>query len=305
MSESLSIDIGQSGSRAKISGSNQIWSNSYFFDSQNPLRLLTELKNVFPEIGNYHFKSIAVSATGFNGHVPDISQYFAELKKDLHFEELVVMDDGLASYAGAVENLDGVVISLGSGTVCLAKSGNKYLHMDGLGSLFGDEGSGFWLGQQGLRFALASWDHRKNANELQRFFETEIGEFLNLKSKFSIEAHYLCVKSGVRLLEAADLGIQEAVEIRNKGAQDIANMFMYAWKEASQSSSETPTFSLLGKISSNMNYRELILQKTKNLISTFKFIEPLGDQLEGALTIASNPVEGISDLVRKIHHSEV
>ncbi|NJP45688.1 N-acetylglucosamine kinase [Actinacidiphila epipremni] len=71
----------------------------------------------------------------------------------------------LAAAPGAP--LDGLVLIAGTGAVAArVGAGRRLLVTDGHGWLLGDDGSGFWLGQQAVRAALAALDGRGPATSL-------------------------------------------------------------------------------------------------------------------------------------------
>ena len=113
-------------------------------------------------------------------------------------KEVAVIDDGLASLAGSLAGKPGVALTLGGGVVAVGGNGSALSHSDGLGSVFGDEGGGFWIGSRGLTRALAARDGRTNAPELLSIFAEELNAFDSLSSKNGTEATSLaisCAKS--------------------------------------------------------------------------------------------------------------
>ena len=51
-------------------------------------------------------------------------------------------------------------MAAGTGTVCVARRGERLVKVDGWGSLLGDAGSGFAIGRAGLDSALRHADGR-------------------------------------------------------------------------------------------------------------------------------------------------
>lgn len=78
-----------------------------------------------------------------------------------------LVSDIEVAFAGGTPRADGVVLIAGTGAVGGAISGNGLRRqVDGHGWLLGDDGSGFWLGRQALRAALAELDGRGPATAL-------------------------------------------------------------------------------------------------------------------------------------------
>ncbi|WP_162606408.1 N-acetylglucosamine kinase [Jiangella asiatica] len=72
-----------------------------------------------------------------------------------------------AAFAGGTASTNGVVVLSGTGAVAgLIHDGRLVRQIDGYGWLVGDEGSGFWLGREAVRAALAALDGRGSATGL-------------------------------------------------------------------------------------------------------------------------------------------
>jgi len=90
--------------------------------------------------------------------------------------------DVLAAWAGAFAGAPGIVVSAGTGSICLGvtSSGNR-VRAGGWGPVFGDEGSAYAIARRGVKAALASVDGRgPKTSLLPEFFkflgfETELG----------------------------------------------------------------------------------------------------------------------------------
>lgn len=80
---------------------------------------------------------------------------------------VAVTSDAVLAHAAAFHGADGVVLAVGTGSVALGIGRDGRAHRaDGWGTLLGDEGSGSWIGRQGLAAALAAEDGRGPATAL-------------------------------------------------------------------------------------------------------------------------------------------
>jgi glucosamine kinase len=76
--------------------------------------------------------------------------------------------DMVTAHAGALGGEPGVVVSAGTGAVVLGVAADAAAHRgDGLGFLLGDDGSGFAIGQAGVRAALRARELRGPATALE------------------------------------------------------------------------------------------------------------------------------------------
>lgn len=77
-----------------------------------------------------------------------------------HLEcDVIVENDVVAAYLGALGTSPGVLAQAGTGSLVLgAAEGHRPVHLDGWGHLAGDRGSGFALGRAGLRASCSALD---------------------------------------------------------------------------------------------------------------------------------------------------
>jgi len=77
-----------------------------------------------------------------------------------------VVDDSVTALEAAFAGGDGALVSLGTGSFFIAKSGGSIRHVGGWGFVLGDEGSAAWLGRRALAQALRVVDGRLPADPL-------------------------------------------------------------------------------------------------------------------------------------------
>jgi N-acetylglucosamine kinase-like BadF-type ATPase len=90
----------------------------------------------------------------------DLRRVHELLRNALGLEKVAIASDGLTSLLGALGDRPGAVVAAGTGTVCVARNGDRMAKVDGWGSLLGDAGSGFAIGRAGLDAALRNFDGR-------------------------------------------------------------------------------------------------------------------------------------------------
>lgn len=287
----LALDVGQSGSRISING--ELKSIQRAMHAGEPVEntvaaILENLRVDAPKV--------ALSLTGLYGDVGDVSRFKEVCQKYSNTREVVVIDDGLANLAGSLQGQSGVALTLGGGVVAVGGNNGAFSHSDGLSSFFGDEGGGFWLGSRGLTRALATRDERDSEFELMTFFENEIKEYDELKSKNSPEANLLAIKTAEKLLIAADNQIPIALKIRNEGAALLAKTVVSAWRKiGTENSSFLVTIS--GGLSRNKNYQHGIIEEINKLEPKANLIEPKGDNLAGAIWLFENNKEDVRPML--------
>jgi N-acetylglucosamine kinase-like BadF-type ATPase len=85
---------------------------------------------------------------------------------------VTVDTDASAALAGAFAGGPGIIVISGTGAICFGKSKANVVHRcGGWGYLLGDEGSGYYIGQQAIMAALKDLDGRGIATSLRAMIE--------------------------------------------------------------------------------------------------------------------------------------
>lgn len=275
----IAVDLGQSGCRISIEGKVHS-TNRGKYAGESVLRSLEANFSQF----DAQSELVSLSLTGLFGVVGDAKPYLELCNEYFGAKEVAVIDDGLASLAGALAGKPGVALTLGGGVVAVGGNGDKFSHSDGLGSHFGDEGGGFWLGSRGLTRALAARDGRDKCIELIDVFNEELIAFDKLESKNGIAASLLAINCAKKVLETESYELEL---VRQEGAERLAQTVIAAWKKVGVTDSEY-ALTITGGLSRNENYCLLIHEKILETGSLAKVVTAAGDNLYGAIWIASN-----------------
>jgi N-acetylglucosamine kinase-like BadF-type ATPase len=92
--------------------------------------------------------------------------------------QVIIETDAFITFIGAIGPKPGVLLIAGTGSIALArKSDGTMIRSGGWGPAFSDEGGGFWIGREAIRYALRAHDAGENAG-----FVGAIAEGLNLNS---------------------------------------------------------------------------------------------------------------------------
>lgn len=112
---------------------------------------------------------VAAGLTGFQGDASAVARAVGA--------PVIVTNDAVTAYLGALGAEPGVVIVAGTGVIALsATPGGGWARADGWGSLLGDDGGGHWIGRRGLASALRARDGRPGGSpELLRRAEERFG----------------------------------------------------------------------------------------------------------------------------------
>lgn len=289
----LILDLGQSGVRIKIG--DEI-STLAMAKTTNASTLET-LESIFKAIPKGAYENVYLSVTGINGKVKNEKE-IGELCR-VHFDSknIAIMDDGFAAYVGALGSRSGVVIAIGSGVVAISGDQGRFAHTDGKGSIFGDFGSGFWLGQAGLRRAVATLDGRDHSPELVELLKDELAQLDAIINKVGPEASTLCINSAKSVVQGAENGVESALRILEEGADLLATTVNSAWRKLNSTSGEKPFIVLTGGLTRSHLYVKLIQERVSALLDC-NFIEAEADHLVGAEKAAEIFHDGIENLFK-------
>lgn len=123
----------------------------------------------------------------------------------------------------------GILVLAGTGSfVCGITEDGRHMHLDGLGPILGDYGSGYWIGLRGLRAAMAAtWSERRRTI-LSQILPTELGvgglEGVFRMIYFEHAGRSEIASAAKTVMRAAEEGDRVAREIVLGVADDISDV---------------------------------------------------------------------------------
>lgn len=190
----LVFDLGQTGARLRLLVAGEpvrdLSTDGYAAGDDRDdtiARLVTTAAQAFERAG---FSTVVGGVTGSYGSVASVDALGLDLHTRFGVERLVVADDAVTSYLGALGDRPGVVAAIGTGVVALGISATGDAHrVEGYGAMLGDEGSGWWIGRRGLIAALSAHDGRSGGSTaLLRAAEQRFGPVGDLPRAISRSA---------------------------------------------------------------------------------------------------------------------
>lgn len=291
--EVLAVDLGQSGTTVRLDG-REIQSTRGKLAGESTLEAL---RAVFTSIETLKADCVALSCTGLYGVVSEPEKYLALCKEFFGATEVAVIDDGFAAFVGALNGRDGVALTIGGGVVSIGGLNGKFAHRDGLGSTFGDEGGGFWLGKAGITKALAVRQGRGDDPEMADYFKDEIAKYFDLTVRDGSDAQSLAINSAQKVLEAADAGVSTATAIVDEGAYLLAQTVVSTWYGCGGTKADSPEIVILGGPARNASYVTKIGLEINAKLPNAVIVQSAGDNLDGAAWIAQNMHNDASPLM--------
>jgi glucosamine kinase len=99
----------------------------------------------------------------------------ARLRARLPFQNVQIVTDGVTAVKGALNDADGIIAAIGTGSVFASQISGTIREIGGRGLVFGDEGSGAWLGRALLAECLRAVDGLTDQTPLLDSILTEFG----------------------------------------------------------------------------------------------------------------------------------
>ena len=290
----LVVDLGQSGSRFQFSNEKTLLSRGKL-SSETVLESLREVFTLIPRIQS---DLVSLSCTGFNGVVPPAPPFGELCAEFFGAQQVAVIDDGLAGFVGALNGRNGVVLSIGGGVVSVGGRDGKFSHRDGLGSTFGDEGGGYWLGKLAITKALGIRQGRGDDLEMLDYFAAECDAYEALSVKNGSDAATLAINTAQKVLEAADAGVSTATAIVDEGAYLLAQTVVATWIGSAGVKADSPEIVIQGGPARNASYSTKIALEINAKLPNAVIVESAGDNLDGATWIAQNMHQDAPPLLR-------
>ncbi len=153
----------------------------------------------------------------------------------LKIDTLIIENDAQATLLGVTAGQAGALLIAGTGAIAYACTGTQIVRAGGWGHRAGDEGSGYWLGQEVIRAIFRMEDGRgeptllKNAvfNHLQIQDITELATWLFHPSYTNAQL----AKMGAFLADAVDKKDSCAIQISMRAAYELVLLACAALKK--------------------------------------------------------------------------
>lgn len=233
----LVIEGGRSRSSATVVSGTDVIEQSigpalpYFSNgSQDPLlSVLTGLVDSLAP-NSRRFQAVVLGlATIRSGADADVVA--AHLRSLLTVRTVVVTNDAVIQYAGALGKQPGVVVSAGTGVHALAAAADGRTWSSGAwGYILGDDGGGYAIGRRALAAAFRDLDGRANEPAIRAAAEEVYGPLASLSGSLYCEPNPVTTvaRFAPRVAQLARDGNQLAAKIWSDAAEEVARSTLAA-----------------------------------------------------------------------------
>ena len=225
------------------------------------------------------------------GRPEDRQALIARLAEIIAATKISVNSDAIAALYGAFPSGAGMILIAGTGSICYGKDRrDRHYRAGGWGYLLGDEGSGYFIGQQAIVAALKSADGRGETTVLKQRIEAAF-------SLDSIEKIISPLYSGqisradvaalaLVVFEAARNGDHAALHIIEKAGLDLGELIVGLARQAGLEQQRV-TVALIGSVFLQKETLIPDIQKTaEKVVAAVEFIAPRFSPAVGAALIA-------------------
>jgi N-acetylglucosamine kinase-like BadF-type ATPase len=225
------------------------------------------------------------------GRPEDQKALVARLAEVIAAAKISVNSDAIAALYGAFPSGTGIILIAGTGSICYGKDRwDRHYRTGGWGFLLGDEGSGYFLGQQAIIAALKSVDGRGKATVLRQRIETafsleSIEKIISPLYSGQISRTDVAALAPV-VFDAARNGDHAALHIIEKAGHDLGELIAGLARQA-RIERQQVTVALIGSI---FQQREMLIpymqEAAEKVVAGVAFVEPRCSPVVGAVLLA-------------------
>ncbi|MFI6789572.1 BadF/BadG/BcrA/BcrD ATPase family protein [Nonomuraea sp. NPDC050383] len=202
---------------------------------------------------------------------------------------VLITTDVVTSHAGAFAGGKGVVLAAGTGAIALGV-GDDIRQVDGWGYLYGDAGSGFWIGRRGLDAACRGFDGRAEPGPLTQRAQDVFGDLAGLPERLYLapDAVARIARFAVHVLELAEDSTARA--IAEEAARELAGTVAAAARCFPEGTVVPVAWT--GRLLRDAGLRAGFEAELPRLLPRAALRPPVGDSLAGAALLAASAVPG-------------
>jgi N-acetylglucosamine kinase-like BadF-type ATPase len=220
----------------------------------------------------------------------------AMVSRIARFPHTVITHDAEAALVGGVGRRLGVVLIVGTGTIAYGVNAQgEARRADGWGYIIGDEGSGLWIGQEGLRAVARAYDDRGPATALEETLLSHLGladasDLVTLVYSGDFSVPDL---AGLAPLvnHAAQAGDSVAQSILQEAGRRLSSTLQAIIGGLNMADAPFEVVLLGGVLQAQGAVRQTVVAALKSIAPRARAIEPRHDAAVGAALLAKQEVE--------------
>jgi N-acetylglucosamine kinase-like BadF-type ATPase len=208
---------------------------------------------------------------------------------DFKFDNMMVTSDAELALEGAFQGDSGIITIVGTGSIGLGNPKNKteLVRCGGWGIELDDEGSGAWIGREGLTGVVRGLDGRGKPTKLANVIDDMIPSIDINKPRTIVKAYaegsfkYPMLTPSV--MKCAEEGDEVCLNIIKRSATHLSELPSTLAKEFD---TDTVDVALMGGIIDNETMLAGLLKTEIQKNKKLNLVDPKGNALQGALVMA-------------------
>ncbi|HUX70206.1 MAG TPA: BadF/BadG/BcrA/BcrD ATPase family protein [Cellulomonadaceae bacterium] len=222
----------------------------------------------------------------------DLPALDAAARAALGHDRLACGNDMVAGWAGSLGALDGINVVSGTGSICYGERAGERVRVGGWGELFGDEGSGHWIGMRGLQAFSQMSDGRLDEGPLLDLVRARLGLAADLDLVAVTILRWRRDRRRVAALsivvaEAADRGDEQARKILEDAAAELVSLVDAARRRLGFTEGGPVPVSYSGGVFSAPVVKDEFVRLLAQSHVSWEFREPLYPPVVGAALYAA------------------
>ncbi len=209
--------------------------------------------------------------------------------QNIHLNDVIILSDAEIAIEGALKGGTGIVLIAGTGSIAIGKvAKDKFIRCGGWGIELDDEGSGAWIGREGLTAVVRALDGRGKYTKLVEML-SEFNPLIDINNPRTIVKAYAERTFEYQMLtptvmRCAEMGDEVCLDIIHRSARHLSEL-LYALYP--QFKTKTVTLAMLGGIVESKCLLGKMLEEIVDKDPRFRRITPFGSPLDGAILIGN------------------
>lgn len=206
------------------------------------------------------------------------------LNQKNHRFNIIMFGDELSNHVGALGITDGVVLGVGTGISCTSLNLDQgFRTFGGYGYLLSDQGSGYWIGREGISRALLASDGHLPKTKLLDQILSKFGNKEHL-----IQHVYTAQRPSKLMAEFAGevISLYENDEVARSICDDAIDLLtkqvIYSLRQ-----SKNDIYSLTGGVMKSELMSNMAIKEIKRIMPEAVYQKPLGNPIDGCLLLAA------------------
>lgn len=215
--------------------------------------------------------------------------------QNIPLSDVIITSDAEIAVEGAFGGNNGIVLIVGTGSIAIGKIGkDKFVRCGGWGIELDDEGSGAWIGREGLTAVVRALDGRGKPTMLTNML-ADFNPLIDINNPRTIVKAYAERTFEYQMLtptvmRCAELGDEVCMDIINRSSLHLVELLnaLFPYFKSNQ-----VDVALLGGIVESKSLLGRMLESEIRKDKRYRIVKPLGTPLDGAILIGNRILDNL------------